>query len=287
MCIKKVIRKTIDLTADIPVLGMLLKPKPKVAVLRLSGVISAGSKRQAISHERYGKLIENAFDVINLKALALIINSPGGSPAQSALIANDILRLSEEKNVPVYAFVEDVAASGGYWLACAASKIYAQDVSIVGSIGVISASFGFEELIERHGVKRRVHTSGTNKSFLDPFTEESPKDVKRLLAIQKELHQSFITWVKEQRGDILKGADKSLFEGQFWTGTEAVENGIIDGLGDMRSICKDELGQDIKFVEIIPEKRWLPEILSAKAPSIAQDTIDTVETRGAWARYGL
>ena len=169
MGLGNILAKTGDALGNAPLIGSLLKPKDKIAVLRLSGVIADGGRRNSISHSRYEKLIDEAFETYNLKALCLIINSPGGSPAQSALISNQIRRLAKEKKIPVYAFIEDVAASGGYWLALAADHIYALPCSIVGSIGVISASFGFQELINRYGVERRVHTSGKEKGFLDPF----------------------------------------------------------------------------------------------------------------------
>lgn len=287
MCIKKAIRGLREKLAEVPVVGGFFKPKPKVSVIRLSGVIAdAVMRRQTISYHKYEKLIEDAFDVHKLKAVALVINSPGGSAAQSSLIAGHIRRLAEEKEVPVYAFVEDVAASGGYWLACAADEIYAQEVSIVGSIGVISTSFGFQELIERYGVERRVHTAGTDKSFLDPFLPEKPADVKRLKDVQKDLHEAFIDWVTERRADKLKGEDKTLFEGQFWTAGTALKKGVIDALGDARSVAREKFGEDIKFVEFGPEKKFLSGLLGTDI-SLPEDTVEALETRAIWSRYGL
>ena len=232
MSIKTFINGLRDDLKDVPVLGALLTPKPKVAVIRMSGVIADGSgRKETISYNAYKDLITKAFEIHKLQAVALVINSPGGSPAQSALIGKLIRDLAEEKEVPILAFVEDVAASGGYWLACAADEIYALDVSIVGSIGVISASFGLKELAERYGVERRIHTSGKEKSFLDPFLEEKPADVKRLKGLQRELHDRFIEWVVTRRGDRLTGSDKELFEGAFWTGARAKELGLIDEIG--------------------------------------------------------
>ena len=197
MSVKTKVCEICDTLGNLPLIGGLLKPKPRVSVIRLSGVIAdSGPGRGGISHHRYEKSIFYAFEEFDLQAVLLVINSPGGSPAQSSLIGDQIRRLSEEKEVPVYAFVEDVAASGGYWLACAADEIYANETSIVGSIGVISASFGFKDVIEKYGIERRVHTSGKNKSFMDPFKDEKPADVKRLKGIQWELHETFIGWVK-------------------------------------------------------------------------------------------
>ncbi len=293
MSVKAKICKTCDAASNIPILGALLKSKPKVAVIRLSGVIAdAGMKRGGISHSKYEKYIDQAFDVYNLKAVALIINSPGGSPAQSALVADHIRRLADEKDVPVYAFVEDVAASGGYWLACAADEIYANETSIVGSIGVISASFGFKDLIEKHGVERRVHISGKNKGFMDPFMDEKPADVKRLKELQAELHESFIEWVSSRRAEKLKGKDSELFEGDFWVAKSAFKLGLIDGFGEAKSWIKekfkDEFDAEIKFSEFGPEKKLLPSLLGADIKaSLAQDAIETIEEKAVWGRYGF
>lgn len=293
MSVKTAVCKTCDAVGNIPVIGGIFKPKPKVAILRMSGVIAdAGMKRGGISHHRFQSFIEEAFDVFDLKAVALVINSPGGSPAQSQLIGDHIRRLADEKDVPVYAFIEDVAASGGYWLACAADEIYGVSSSIAGSIGVISSSFGFQDLIEKHGIERRVHTAGKDKSFLDPFTEEKPADVKRLKGLQADLHEIFKAWVRERRGDRLKGADKDVFEGQFWTADKAIELGILDGIGEVRSFAKEKFGEDIKFAEFGPEKRLLASLLGADVKaslksSLAEDIAEAVETKAAWGRYGI
>lgn len=275
--------------SDIPVIGALLKPKQKIAVLRLSGVIADSSvKRGGISHHKFAPLLEEAFDLYNAKAVALIINSPGGSPAQSALIGDLVRRLAEEKELPVYAFVEDVAASGGYWLACAADKIYANRTSIIGSIGVISAGFGMSELIAKHGIERRVHTSGKDKSFLDPFTEEKPADVKRLKALQKDLHHLFIEWVKSRRDAHLEADDKTLFEGAFWTADSAKNYGLIDGFGEIKAVMKAEFGDEVKFVELSPEKGFISSLLNPEArSSIAAHALDVIEEKAIWARFGL
>lgn len=292
MSIKKAVCKSCDVLGHIPVIGGIFKPKPRVAVIRLAGVLTdSGSRRATINHKSFEKIITDAFGEFDLKAVLLVINCPGGAPAQCALIGDQIRKLAEEKDVPVYAFVEDVAASGGYWLACAANEIYATRASIVGSIGVISASFGFHELMSKYGVERRVHSSGKQKSFLDPFMEEKPGDVKRLKALQSDMHTIFIDWVKERRGNTLTGKDSELFEGQFWLAPEAVEKGLIDGLGEARSFAKDKFGEDIKIVEFGPDKKLIPSLIGADAKlgtsSLAEDAIDTIEAKSVWGRYGL
>ncbi|MEZ5814781.1 MAG: S49 family peptidase [Alphaproteobacteria bacterium] len=289
MSVKTKVCETCDALSNIPLIGGLLKPKPRVSVLRLSGVIAdAGPGRSGISHHRYEKSIEQAFDEFDLKAVLLVINSPGGSPAQSALIGDQIRRLADEKDVPVYAFVEDVAASGGYWLACAADEIYANETSIVGSIGVISASFGFKDLIEKYGVERRVHTSGKNKSFMDPFTDEKPTDVKRLKDIQWDLHETFIGWVKDRRGEKIKGKDSDLFDGRFWTAKTALDLGLVDGFSSAKRFAKAKFGDDIKFAEFGPEKKLVSSLLGSHIKSsIADDTIEALERKAIWGRYGV
>ena len=289
MSVKNTVCKTCDAVGNIPVIGGIFKPKPKVAVIRFSGVIAdAGMKRGGISHHRYRPFIEDAFDVFDLKAVALVINSPGGSPAQSQLIGDAIRKLADEKEVPVYAFIEDVAASGGYWLACAADEIYGVSSSIAGSIGVISAGFGFKDLIDKHGVERRVHTSGKDKSFLDPFVEEKPADVKRLKGLQSDMHEIFKDWVRERRGERLTGDEKEIFEGQFWTAGKAIELGIIDGIGEVRSFAKEKFGEDIRFAEFGPEKKLVSSLLGTDVKSsVAEDVAEAVETKAAWSRFGV
>lgn len=287
------IKPIVKFIKKLPVIGDWLEPCPKVSVVRFAGVIAdSNSRRQGISHHRFSKIIEKAFDKTGIEAVVLLINSPGGSPAQTSLIASQIRQLAEEKELPVFAFVEDVAASGGYWLACAADEIYTQDTSIVGSIGVISASFGFEDFIEKHGINRRVHTSGKEKSFLDPFVAEKTGDITRLKSIQKEMHVSFIDWVKDRRGEKLKGTDKDMFEGQFWTASPALDKGIIDGVGDVRSVMREKYGDNVKLIDLTPDRKIpLLGALSAKLDigggSLADDVLDTIETRAVWSRYGL
>ncbi len=286
------LKKVTDNVKEWPLIENLFEPRPRVAVLRLSGVIADSQlKRKGISHARFEKLIEKAFETSHLEALALVINSPGGAPAQCSLMTSQIRKLADEKELPVYAFVEDVAASGGYWLACAGDEIYAQKSSVLGSIGVVSSGFGFEDFIEKHNIKRRIYTSGKDKSFLDPFVREKDADVKHLKSLQSEIHAHFKAWVTERRGDKLKGADNVLFEGRFWSGETALGKGLIDGFGDMRSVLKDKYGDKTKFVELSPEKgffSFLPFVgeASAKASHV-EAVIEQIESYTLWSRYGL
>jgi len=222
-------------------------------------------------------LIEKAFSKGKPKAVALAINCPGGSPAQSALIAARIRRLSDEKSVPVYAFCEDVAASGGYWLATAADEIYVDDNSIMGSIGVISASFGFHEVLQKHGVERRVHTAGTDKSMLDPFRPERAEDIVRLKKFQKQIHDNFIAQVILRRGEKLKG--KSLFTGEIWIGQKSVENGLSDGVAHLAPKMKEIFGDKVKFRTFGQKKSFMSKITGS--------VINQIEDRALWARFGL
>lgn len=268
-------------------------PPPVVAVLRLAGVIgSLGPLRTGLTLTGLAGQIERAFKVKRLKAVALAVNSPGGSPVQSALIAQRIRSLAEENEVPVIAFTEDVAASGGYWIACAADEIYANENSIVGSIGVISAGFGFTELLTRFGVERRVHTSGDKKSFLDPFRDEDPKDVTRLKSVQKDMHDSFKALVRERRGERLQASDRTLFSGEFWTGRRGQELGLIDGIGDLRQVMRDRYGERVQFKRIEAPRRFFLRRFQfeeqATVPSNwAANLIAAVEERFLWSRFGL
>jgi len=253
----------------------ILKSDPKIAVIRLVGAIGTG--RNSLTDAALAPFIEKAFAKGKPKAIALQINSPGGSPAQSALIAARIRRLAAEKDLKVYAFVEDVAASGGYWLATAADEIYADDNSIVGSIGVISASFGFDKLLKDHGIDRRVHTAGEDKSMLDPFRPEREEDIVRLKDLQARIHMNFIKQVRTRRGDRLSGED--LFTGEIWVGQQAVENGLIDGLGHLVPMMKETFGKETKFRIYGPKKGMLSRF---GASVLAQ-----IEERSLWARFGL
>src|SRR6188474_848781 len=219
---------------------------PVVPVVRLSGVIATGGLlgSRGLSIENVAPLLARAFNTRGAKAVALAINSPGGSPVQSALIAKRIRLLATEKKLKVIAFVEDVAASGGYWLACAADEIIVDPSSIVGSIGVISAGFGFQRLLDRIGVERRVHTAGRSKAMLDPFQPEKDDDVARLKALQEEVHIAFIELVKARRGQALAD-DPDLFSGAFWSGGRAVALGLADRVGELRDVLKERFGEDV------------------------------------------
>lgn len=260
-----------------------MKRKPVVAVIRLHGAIGTGGGigGRTLSDVGTAQLIERAFASKRLSAVALSINSPGGSPAQSALIAARIRRLAAEKDVPVYAFCEDVAASGGYWLATAGDEIFADDNSIIGSIGVISASFGFQELIARHGIERRVYTAGEDKSMLDPFRPERAEDIERLKALQRDIHDNFIAQVKGRRGARL--ADRDLFTGEVWVGARAQEVGLIDGVAHLVPKMKEVFGKDVAFRVSSPRRPLLSRL---GAPGVT-DLLAAVEERGQWQRWGL
>ncbi len=255
-----------------------LKSEPLVSVVRLSGAIAAGQRGGTLNDEATAPFIERAFTRGKPRAVALLINSPGGSPVQSSLIATRIRRLAEEKELPVHAFVEDVAASGGYWLACAADEIWADESSILGSIGVISASFGFHELIERWGIERRVHTAGTDKSMLDPFRPEREADIERLKGIQATIHESFIDHVKARRGTRLS-ADRDLFTGEFWTGARSVELGLADGIAHLKPKMQELYGEKTRFA-VYGMRRGLLRRFSTEA-------IGSLDDRMQWARFGL
>ena len=232
-------------------------PKPVVAVLRLAGVIGkVGPGRGGMTLEGVNDSIEAAFNKSNLEAVCLAINSPGGSPVQSELIAGRIRALAKEKSIPVYGFVEDVAASGGYWLACAADEIYASKSSIIGSIGVISAGFGFSEAIKKMGIERRVYAQGTNKSVLDPFVPEKKEDIVILKKLQKNAHEHFIDYVKSRRKGRLTQNDDILFNGEFWSGAIAEDFGLIDGIDNMYNFIKKKFGDRVKLEYIKPKESW-------------------------------
>jgi len=269
--------------------------KPTVTVLRLNGVIGgAGPLRRGMSLQNMAGLIQRAFSIKGLKAVALSINSPGGSPVQSSLIYRRIRDLAQEKNVPVLVFVEDVAASGGYWLACAGDEIYADANSIVGSIGVVSGGFGFVEAIKKIGIERRVYTAGERKAMLDPFRPEDEKDIAHLRTIQQDMHTSFIDLVKRRRGKKLKG--DNLFTGEFWTGKTAIDLGLVDALGDLRTVCRDRFGEKVKLVVVGEKRGWLRRRfgLAGGGPSgtswgleLGAGALAAVEERAIWSRFGL
>lgn len=267
---------------------------PVVPVVRLSGAIGAVMPlRSGLAMANVAPLLERAFAVPNASAVAFVINSPGGSAAQSHLIYRRIRAFAEEKKLPVFAFVEDAAASGGYMIACAADEIYADPASIVGSIGVVSASFGFDRLIERFGIERRVHTAGDNKAMLDPFQPENPKDVARLKALQRSIHEVFEGLVRSRRGEKLQTGNEELFSGAFWVGQEAVSLGLVDGLGDIRSILRQRFGDKVQLRMIEPARAPLLGRLLGRRDAGQSSLLDpseilgAVEERSAWSRLGL
>ena len=270
--------------------------RPVVSLVRLHGVITATTgpvPRSVINAAAVEKALERAFSRERLAAVALLVNSPGGSPTQSALVADRVRGLAAEKGVPVFAFCEDVAASGGYWLACAADEIFAHPTSLVGSIGVISQGFGLDGFIERFGVQRRLYTAGTSKSRLDPFLPEKQEDVDWLRDLQDQLHQMFQDWVVERRGDRLRGTAE-LFNGEIWTGARAVELGLVDGLGTARAVLSERF-PDADLVPVEGRKPLLARLGLAPAAAatgvISTDALlgaaQAAEIRATWARYGL
>ncbi|MFU0506498.1 S49 family peptidase [Pseudaminobacter sp. NGMCC 1.201702] len=270
-----------------------------IPVIRLHGTIMAGGSqfRPSLSLASTAGVIEKAFAFPDAPAVAISINSPGGSPVQSRLIYKRIRDLAVEKNRKVFVFIEDVAASGGYMIAVAGDEIVADPSSIVGSIGVVSASFGFTELIKKIGIERRVYTAGKNKATLDPFKPEKPEDIERLKALQLEVHDTFIDLVKERRGARLKD-DPELFTGLFWTGKKGLELGLVDTLGDMRTVLKDRFGAKTRLHLITPPRglfgRKLGIFGSSERPAAAEiaaaaagGLLDVVEERALWSRFGL
>jgi signal peptide peptidase SppA len=263
------------------------KKTSNIHVLRLQGAIMSGGLRSGLNAKDLEPLMKRAFKK-GISGVALAINCPGGSPVQSSLIAARIRALSAENKIPVYAFCEDVAASGGYWLACSADEIYADESSIVGSIGVIAAGFGFVDAIKKLGVERRVYTAGLNKSILDPFKPEKKEDVKRLLDLQEDVHEGFKAYVRSRRQGKLKATEIELFTGAFWTGKRGAELGLIDGLGHMHEILRRKFGEKVEITEIIASKGWgLRRLGFASATELPDAAINALETRALWARFGL
>ena len=266
------------------------KSIPVVNHVTLNGAIGIGSPlRPALTFKSSKDVLERAFSRKGIAAVAITVNSPGGSPVQSALIHARIRELAAEHQVPVLVFCEDVAASGGYWLACAGDEIFADDSSIIGSIGVISAGFGFVEALRKLGVERRVHTSGESKSMLDPFQPEKPEDIDHLLNLQADVHDAFKTLVKSRRGAKLNGSDSELFSGAFWSGRQALAKGLIDGIGHVHGVLKDRFGEQVVIRAVSAPQGWGFRRLGfgAAAPEIAAAAIAAIETRALWARFGL
>ena len=267
-----------------------------VPVVRLTGVIGFASPlRPGITLAGFARALDRAFGISRIKAVALVINSPGGSAAQSHLIFRRIRALADEKNVPVIVAVEDVAASGGYMIACAADEIVCDPTSIVGSIGVIGASFGLQEAIRKLGIERRIYTAGDHKAMLDPFLPEKPDDVERIKAIQRDIHRIFIYLVRSRRGERLTGPENTVFSGEYWTAPTALGHGLVDRIGDLRSHLRERYGEKVVTPLITPERglfgRRTPgvwDVTNALADrSIVDEVISALETRAIWARYGL
>jgi signal peptide peptidase SppA len=271
-----------------------------VPVVRLSGVIGAVTPlRPGMTLAAVAKMLERAFGTKNAKAVALVINSPGGSPVQSRQIYLRIRQLAGEKKLPVLVFVEDVAASGGYMIACAGDEIFCDPSSILGSIGVVGGSFGFQEMIKKIGVERRLYTAGEHKATLDPFLPENPDDVARLKAIQREIHAIFIALVKDSRGARLKGTDDLLFTGEYWAGETSVSLGLADGIGDLRSTLRARYGEKVLTPVIAPASGMLAGLLGRRSPGagslaaldgiggLPDDLISALEMRAIWAKFGL
>jgi signal peptide peptidase SppA len=271
-----------------------------VPVVRLSGLIGAVTPlRPGMSLAGVARTLERAFGIKNAKAVALVINSPGGSPVQSRQIYLRIRQLAAEKKLPVLVFVEDVAASGGYMLACAGDEIFCDPSSILGSIGVVGGSFGFQELIKKIGVERRLYTAGAHKAMLDPFKPENPDDVARVKALQGEIHAIFIALVKQSRGSRLKGADEVLFTGEYWAGETSVSLGLADAIGDMRSTLRARYGDKVRTPVIAPASGMLSGLLGRKSAGasalspfdgiggLPDEVISALETRAIWAKFGF
>src|SRR5476651_684649 len=271
-----------------------------VPVVRLSGVIGAVTPlRPGMSLAGVAKTLGRAFATKKAKAVALVINSPGGSPVQSRQIYLRIRQLAAEKKLPVLVFVEDVAASGGYMIACAGDEIFCDPSSILGSIGVVGGSFGFQELIKKIGVERRLYTAGAHKAMLDPFKPENPDDVARVKALQGEIHAIFIALVKQSRGSRLKGAEDVLFTGEYWTGETSVSLGLADGIGDLRSTLRARYGDKVQTPVIAPPTGLLAGLMGRKPAGagtlvaldglagLPDEVISALETRAIWAKFGF
>ncbi|BAR59558.1 signal peptide peptidase SppA [Bradyrhizobium diazoefficiens] len=271
-----------------------------VPVVRLSGVIGAVTPlRPGMTLAGVARVLERAFSMRNAKAVALVINSPGGSPVQSRQIYLRIKQLAAEKKLPVLVFVEDVAASGGYMIACAGDEIFCDPSSILGSIGVVGGSFGFQDAIKRLGIERRLYTAGAHKAMLDPFLPENPDDVAKLKALQREIHQIFIALVRESRGARLKGEDDTLFTGEYWAGASSIALGLADGIGDLRSTLRARYGEKVLTPVIAQPTGLLSGLLGRKSPGAGQllalesmaglpdELISAVETRAIWAKFGF
>jgi serine protease SohB len=287
----------------IDVLGPLIPQRfrfdrPIVPVVRLTGVIGFSTPlRPGLSLAGVARTLERAFAIRRAAAVAVSVNSPGGSPVQSHLIFRRIRELADEHKRQVITFVEDAGASGGYMIACAGDEIVADPHSIVGSIGVVGGSFGFDKLIAKIGIERRLYTAGEHKAMLDPFLPENPDDVERLKTLQRDIHEDFIALVKARRGAKLKGPENDLFSGEYWTGRKALELGLVDAIGDLRAVLRQKFGEKVSTPLIAVERGFLGRRLMGVAPAealqtggrtgFAEDVISALEARAIWARYGL
>jgi len=273
-----------------------LKKKKIVPVVYMSGIIgNIGALRNGITISSIEDLLEKAFKIKNSAAIAIIINSPGGSPVQSSLIYKRIKKLAKKNKTKVIFFVEDVAASGGYYIACAGDEIYVDENSIVGSIGVIYASFGFDKLIKKYGIERRIFTTGKYKSILDSFQKQKLSDVKKLKSIQMEIFKNFKDIVLKSRIKKINTQNENIFSGNFWVGKEAIKLGLVDGIGDLKTVMEKKFGEKLKYVPIKPKKSFLKSILSKSFYSkdlvdtkkIINDMMSYMESRNIWGRYGF
>ena len=265
----------------------IFKKKKIIPHIKLTGVIgNVGKFKQGIDFSGQEEIILKAFSVKKAPCVAITINSPGGSPVQSHLIFNFIRQQAKKNKKKVIVFAEDIAASGGYLIACAGDEIYANSSSIIGSIGVIYSSFGFTELIKKIGVERRVHTAGKNKSNLDPFLDEKKEDIERLKNIQLDLHKDFINVVEKSRGEKLKKSEVELFSGEFWSGTKSKELGLIDEIGDANQVLREKFGEDVIIKKFEKSKSWLSKKLSSSNDQVDQ-VANILEEKSIWQKYGL
>jgi signal peptide peptidase SppA len=274
----------------------LFERRPIVPVVRLAGPIGMVTPlRPGLSLSGVAHALARAFRIRRAPAVAIVINSPGGSPVQSHLIHTRIRQLAEQHGKPVYAFIEDVGASGGYLVALAGDEIIVDTSSIVGSIGVVSAGFGLHRLIDKIGVDRRVYTSGERKVMLDPFQPEKEEDVERLKALQSDVQGMFVDLVKERRGGALKGSDETLFSGEFWSGRKALDLGLVDRIGDLMSVMRERYGEKVRLYPVPTARAGLLRRLAAgnaqtsggNVSGWADELVTAVETRALWSRYGL
>ena len=277
------------------------RDRPVVPVVRLTGIVGFSTPlRPGLTLAGLARTLERAFAIRQAATVAVLVNSPGGSPVQSHLIFRRIRQLAEQHQRRVIAFIEDAGASGGYMIACAADEIVADQHSIVGSIGVVGGSFGFDKMIGKLGIERRLYTSGEHKAMLDPFLPENPDDVERLKKLQREIHDDFIALVKARRAGKLSGSEESLFSGEYWTGRHALNLGLVDAIGDLRSVLRARFGDKVYMPLITPERGFFGRRAFGIGPNplmgtglhaaplgLAEDMISALEARALWARYGL